>query len=944
MKGERLLPTDELSTDIPRFPMAEHVVGVQPRVPIAKHVQDQPIMDLEDSFGEGFKDLNVLRDWPQVVKEGSTMDLTQMEALRRILTKQLAIIQGPPGTGKTFVSVQALRALVKTWKEGDPPIIVTAQTNHALDQLLRHINVFEPDFVRLGGQTTDKDNIAPRSLYSIKMREGSSLGHRYRVAKQEQKRFAKSLTTFLGPLMSTDPISPEVLQDARVISEKQCESFSRVERRWDGELIHGNDTAMGVFGEDHIVRFNKIDFRLLPGQVEELDEDELLAEEDLEGFVDTDDDKFEELKGDYFEFQDGWTTERPYDHSDHLMDKLLKENQDVSKIPIKFRGAIYAYLQRRLKFMIRERVRDLAKKYVTTTQELKIAKWESEHFILKNNIKIIGVTTTGLSKYRGLLTSLKPRIILIEEAAETLEAYIAAGCFESLQQLILVGDHQQLRPRTTMPEHAGNDINLDLSMFERLVNNGIEITQLKTQRRMHPEIRRLLSPIYPDLVDHPCVTQRERVRGMGKLVCHFFHHEWQESSDDALSRQNYVEAKLIEGFYHYLDQNEHPCRSITILTFYSGQKKLIRKLLGRKIDPRKLKVVTVDSYQGEENDIVILSTVRNNPYGNIGFLDDVHRVCVALSRARRGFYIFGNGKILCERNKKWSEIIIGVLFENAQLDDTLLLRCENHGTFTEIHSAIEFDDINGGCRRPCNETLPCGHRCQLKCHYMAHEELGCQAQCTRILSCGHPCSRLCSQTPCRCADCESFDRHRQVKAAYDQEENWDSASLRAAKVEAAAWGAYGSQAGPALSQPMSHQMPQQVRPAQQRSPHRGPTFTRAREPSFAPTPPPRNLASQTFRPPVTPEERAKTQQAFRQGVQQADREYRERMEQERAEAEARGRPNAGTVETVAVREMGRMRIREEEPLIDLGSGVGERRSGANGEGGKRRIFEDVFHT
>ena len=930
--------------------MAEHIVGVQPIVPIAKNVHDQPIMDLEDSFGEGFKELNVLRNWPQMVEESTTMDLTQMEALRRILTKQLAIVQGPPGTGKTFVSVQALRALVKTWKEGDPPIIVTAQTNHALDQLLRHINVFEPNFVRLGGQTTDKENIAPRSLYNIKTREGAPMVRRHRLAKNDQKRCAKDLTTLLNPLMSSDPISPEALRDAHIITPEQCESFCRVERRWDGDLIHGCDTAMGVFGEDHIVRFNKIDFRLMPGQLEELDEDELLPEEDLENFEDTDDDKFEELKGDYFQFQDGWTTERPYEHSDFLIEKLLKENQDISKIPFKFRGAIYAYVQRRLMAKIREGVRDLARKYVKTTRELKIAKWETDHLVLKNGIKVIGVTTTGLSKYRGLLASLKPRILLIEEAAETLEAYVAAGCFESIQQLILVGDHQQLRPRTTMAEHAGNDINLDLSMFERLVNNGIEITQLKTQRRMHPEIRRLLNPIYPDLVDHPCVTQRERVRGMGDVVCHFFHHEWQESNDDALSKQNFVEAKLIEGFYRYLDQNEHPCRTVTILTFYSGQKKLLRKLLGRSYNPRKLKIVTVDSYQGEENDIVILSTVRNNSHGSIGFLDDVHRVCVALSRARQGFYIFGNGKILAERNKKWGEIIIGVLFEHAQLDDTLLLRCENHGTFTEIRSAIEFDDINGGCQRPCNETLACGHRCRLKCHYMAHEELGCLVQCTNILSCGHPCSRRCSEMPCRCADCDTFEHRRRIDAARSQQEShWDGRSLREAKAEAAAWGAYADEPQPMGPPQSSRQVPQQMPHAKPATPRREPAFTRAHERSITPTPPPRNAARPAFRPPVTPQERAQTQQAFRDGVKRADQAYKARAESQRAGAEANRRPIAGTVETVAVREMGRLRIREEAPLIDLrseteGSGTARRRGGGNGEGGKRRIFEDVFHT
>ena len=88
--------------------------------------------------------------------------------------------------------------------------------------------------------------------------------------------------------------------------------------------------------------------------------------------------------------------------------------------------------------------------------------WELDYNYLKE-AKIIGMTTTGLSKYRGLIQSLEPKIVLVEEAAETLEAFVSVACFKryvwhspwqmmglkvsSLEQLILVGDHLQLRGR-----------------------------------------------------------------------------------------------------------------------------------------------------------------------------------------------------------------------------------------------------------------------------------------------------------------------------------------------------------------------------------------------------------------------------------------------------------------------------------------------------------------
>jgi len=61
---------------------------------------------------------------------------------------------------------------------------------------------------------------------------------------------------------------------------------------------------------------------------------------------------------------------------------------------------------------------------------------------------------------------------------------------------------------------------------------------------------------------------------------------------------------------------------------------------------KKVRVTTVDNFQGEENDIILLSLVRNNDKNRIGFLKVANRVCVALSRAKMGQFIFGNYNIL----------------------------------------------------------------------------------------------------------------------------------------------------------------------------------------------------------------------------------------------------------------------------------------------------------
>jgi len=104
---------------------------------------------------------------------------------------------------------------------------------------------------------------------------------------------------------------------------------------------------------------------------------------------------------------------------------------------------------------------------------------------------------------------------------------------------------------------------------------------------------------------------------------------------------------------------------IVILTPYIAQVNYIKSLMS--IEQReKLLVATVDSYQGLEANIVLLSLVRSNPNGNIGFLRLPNRVCVALSRARWGLYMIGNMEtLLCGNPELWGAINGKLQAENA---------------------------------------------------------------------------------------------------------------------------------------------------------------------------------------------------------------------------------------------------------------------------------------
>lgn len=158
-----------------------------------------------------------------------------------------------------------------------------------------------------------------------------------------------------------------------------------------------------------------------------------------------------------------------------------------------------------------------------------------------------------------------------------------------------------------------------------------------------------------------------------------------------------------------------------------------------------------------------MSLVRSNDYLNIGFLDSKNRLVVALSRARRGLYIFGNAVTLITgetteeggigRDPLW-EPLTSYMRKQRQLDIDrgLPTVCQKHGKVTEIREAGDFVALAGGCDQKCYGVLSCGHRCQHNCHPCKCDEISCREACLNILGCGHGCSNYCGQT-CACDAC-----------------------------------------------------------------------------------------------------------------------------------------------------------------------------------------------
>ena len=241
---------------------------------------------------------------------------------------------------------------------------------------------------------------------------------------------------------------------------------------------------------------------------------------------------------------------------------------------------------------------------------------------------------------------------------------------------------------------------------------------------------------------------------------------------------------MVAGLVEYLiGTNEYCLNDITILTPYNRQLACLTEGLRARcslwlsdsdregliadglLDPEEpktgrptnletgdmLKLATIDNFQGEESKIVILSLVRSNSEGRVGFMKTPNRINVACSRARDGFYIVGNASLM-RQVPVWNTIIDSMISKKS-LGPDLRTCCSRHRD--NIHLISSPDHWIS--RPPCNERCTfqyagCSHLCDLTCHAGAlHSLQGCTKPCERQhKGCGHKCTNLCGSP---CDDC-----------------------------------------------------------------------------------------------------------------------------------------------------------------------------------------------
>ena len=198
------------------------------------------------------------------------------------------------------------------------------------------------------------------------------------------------------------------------------------------------------------------------------------------------------------------------------------------------------------------------------------------------------------------------------------------------------------------------------------------------------------------------------------------------------SKSNEHEADFLKALCLYLLQQGYERNQITIITGYTGQVILLKKLMPKELF-EGVKIKSVDNFQGEENDIILLSLVRSNKEGQVGFMKYENRACVCLSRAKIGLYVIGNFELF-EKHETWATILTAAK-KMGSYGEKLTLKCQNHPeAIVEVSKGFDFRHApDGGCMKKCDFRLPCGHSCKRMCHVTDsnHDNYRCVEICAK---------------------------------------------------------------------------------------------------------------------------------------------------------------------------------------------------------------------
>ncbi|MCB0100966.1 MAG: AAA family ATPase [Anaerolineales bacterium] len=334
---------------------------------------------------------------------------------------------------------------------------------------------------------------------------------------------------------------------------------------------------------------------------------------------------------------------------EHTLDLLVEHHPDV-RIAQKLTRNAHSLRRQASKFFrikpdpnYRQSLREESKQLLNEANQIE----EQVVASILNGARVVCATATGLDPER--LRGNRFDWVIMDEASQSTEpaAWIP---LQYAERLVLAGDHCQLPPTVLSNEAARGGFNI--SMMERILNFAPDSLSklLSVQYRMHQDIMQFSSDIFYDgllqadeavrtalLVDLPHVSESPLTVNPIHFIDTAGASYDEEPEPDGESRMNPLEAELVVKKVDELLTHGVSPEHIAIISPYSAQVKLLRQKLNHGIE-----IDSVDGFQGREKEVVIVSLVRSNPEGDVGFLADTRRMNVALTRAKRKLIVIGD--------------------------------------------------------------------------------------------------------------------------------------------------------------------------------------------------------------------------------------------------------------------------------------------------------------
>lgn len=310
-----------------------------------------------------------------------------------------------------------------------------------------------------------------------------------------------------------------------------------------------------------------------------------------------------------------------------------KESKEIKKLKIRaeeLRKMSYQY-KRSFGKAEREQRNALIKEVKRLRKEIRdIQDYFDEKLFEKASV-ILG-TPVGLKN--ALPSSAKFDVLFIDEAGQMIEpmAWIVMPFASSW---VMAGDPLQLPP-TVLSDKAARE-GFNISILEHSFKNCQNIYFLNTQYRMRKAIADFSSRYF---YNSQLISPENKQNTAEHIV--FYDTAGtgyeEQSGNDGVSLMNTGEIEIVQKI---LEREQLDTRRVAFISPYNGQVQMAKEELSPK-----LRISTIDSFQGQEQEVVILSLVRSNVDANIGFLSDYRRMNVALTRAKEKLYVIGDSSTI----------------------------------------------------------------------------------------------------------------------------------------------------------------------------------------------------------------------------------------------------------------------------------------------------------